>query len=363
MKIALEDIANRLRNGDYKNEEHVRVAIVNRLLQRLGWDIWNPIEVHPEFSPIRSEDSTRVDIAAFLPPQHLRPAIFIEVKAVGKLATNLETAERQLRDYNRNNQAEISVLTDGQLWRFYWAGAAGEFRQKCFEHISLLDKGASIDEIENIFITFLSQESLVTGKAVEQARISLRRTDDQRTMYDVLPKALRDAELDPTNSKVDCFIKRCHERAVTLSLEEAKKFVLENMHSVFSPSTSLKEERSTSKSFPPKKSLPSHSELSLADAEILLLTGRNGAHAKGKHLPNGRFLVLADSISGKPAEHFPTHNYYRMYQHLIQEEVLQPLDGDARYKLSQDYEFDSPSAAAAMFLGRAGNPKNWKPNR
>ena len=153
MKTVLEDIAVRLCSGDYKNEEHVRAAIVNRLLQQLGWDIWNPLEVHPEFSPIRSEDSTRVDIAVFLPPQHLRPAIFIEVKTVGKLATNLEMAERQLRDYNRNNQAEISVLTDGQFWRFYWAGAAGEFRQKCFEEINLIEPGASFDEIENIFTT------------------------------------------------------------------------------------------------------------------------------------------------------------------------------------------------------------------
>ncbi len=363
MKTVLEEIANRLRNGDYKNEEHVRVAIVNRLLQQLGWNIWNPIEVNPEFSPIRSEDSTRVDIAVFLPPQHLRPAIFVEVKAVGKLAANLEIAERQLRDYNRNNQAEISVLTDGQLWRLYWAGAAGEFKQKCFEDVDLLDAGASFDEIESTFLTFLSQESLISGKAVDQARIFLRRTDDQRTMHDVLPLALRDAELDPTTSKVDCFIKRCFERAVVLTPEDAKSFILEKKRLDLSPIAHPSKEYTTCK--PPKKtpSFGDHSANSPDNAGILLLVGRNGAHATGKHLPTGRFLVFSGSVSGKPAEHFPTHNYYRTYQRLIQDGVLQPVDGDMRHKLSQDYEFDSPSAAAAMFLGRAGNPKNWKPNR
>lgn len=78
MRSILEDIVVRLRNDNYKNEEHVRVAIVVRLLQALDWDIWNPIEVSAEFAPVRNEDASRVAVAVFKSPQYLRPAIFLK---------------------------------------------------------------------------------------------------------------------------------------------------------------------------------------------------------------------------------------------------------------------------------------------
>lgn len=36
MKDALEDIVIRLRDNQYKNEEHVRLGVVYRLLKELG---------------------------------------------------------------------------------------------------------------------------------------------------------------------------------------------------------------------------------------------------------------------------------------------------------------------------------------
>src|SRR5690349_11714173 len=126
MKEILSDVIKRLRNGEYKNEEHVRLSLVCRILEYLGWDIWNPREVFSEFAAIPKEDVSKIDIALFMPPQLLRPAVFIEVKAVGKLAMTIQWAELQLRNYNRNNQADISILTDGQIWHFYLSSASGE---------------------------------------------------------------------------------------------------------------------------------------------------------------------------------------------------------------------------------------------
>lgn len=370
MRLVLEEIASRLKSGDYKNEEHVRVAIVDRLLQALGWDIWNPIEVNPEFSPVRNEDSSRVDIAVFMPPQHLRPAIFIEVKAVGKLAVNVELAERQLRDYNRNNQAEISVLTDGRLWRFYWAGAAGEFRQKCFEDIDLLDPDSPIEELESTFSIFLSRESLSSGNAVEQARVFLRRTDDQRTMFDVLPIALRDAELDPTSSKVECFIQRCLERGVAVTPDSAKNFILNNRAPTSTLVASPKEPL-------PKTTFDSDGLLAplkppaqigaLSAIEAKRLTTKKGAEATGKLLPNGHFVVFANSVAAAPTSEFvrayeqENKGSYGLYKQLVNEKILLPINGKTTYQLSRDYEFSSWSAAASVFIGSsASGPRDWK---
>ena len=65
MRDTLTDIREKLQHGEYQNEEHVRLALVCRLLFKLGWNIWNPKEVNTEFQPIPSEDRTRVDIALF----------------------------------------------------------------------------------------------------------------------------------------------------------------------------------------------------------------------------------------------------------------------------------------------------------
>jgi len=42
MKTTLDDISIKLNEKVYLNEEHIRLSLVCRLLQELGWDIWNP---------------------------------------------------------------------------------------------------------------------------------------------------------------------------------------------------------------------------------------------------------------------------------------------------------------------------------
>ena len=119
MRQILEDIRNKLSEDAYKNEEHIRLSLVIRILQKLGWNIWDPKEVYSEFPVVPHEDKTKVDLALILTPNS--PSVFIEIKALGKLKGNIGDIERQLRDYNRNNTAMFSVMTDGQNWRFYYS--------------------------------------------------------------------------------------------------------------------------------------------------------------------------------------------------------------------------------------------------
>ena len=117
MNEILEEIRKYINSGYFKNEENIRFSLVARILQKLGWDIWNPKEVATEFPVLPNEDSTRVDIALF--DNTPSPSVFIETKALGKLDTELAKYEVQLRDYNRNNTAPFSIITDGREWRFY----------------------------------------------------------------------------------------------------------------------------------------------------------------------------------------------------------------------------------------------------
>ncbi len=85
--------------------------------------------------------------------------MFIEIKAIGKLDTDLVKYEVQLRDYNRNNTAPFSIITDGREWRFHYSQTGGEFSQKCFKVIDLLDD-AIADSALSLY-AFLSKETSI----------------------------------------------------------------------------------------------------------------------------------------------------------------------------------------------------------
>lgn len=83
-------------------------------IQALGYDIFNPVEVKPEFSadlPVIKQGE-RVDYA-ILEDGH--PKIFIEAKPY---TSDLRTAEMgQLSRYFQATKARIGILTNGQLFQ------------------------------------------------------------------------------------------------------------------------------------------------------------------------------------------------------------------------------------------------------
>lgn len=196
MREILSDIRERMRRGEYKNEEHVRLSLVCRLLShsKIDWDIWDPTEVNTEFQAVPTEDKTRVDVALFA--DKTVPSVFIEVKAVGKLQPNLlGEIERQVRDYNRNNTALFSVITDGKIWRFYYSQTGGEFHQKCFKKCNLLKD--DFEDLEQTFLWFLGKENILSGLAKEQARKYLQSTKEEKDVQDCLPPARRLVQAPP----------------------------------------------------------------------------------------------------------------------------------------------------------------------
>ena len=74
LETTLADIIARLRQGRFPNEQAVSQGIVLRVLQELGWDIYNTTSVWPEFQT----DEGRADFALCHPPS--RPGEFIEGK-------------------------------------------------------------------------------------------------------------------------------------------------------------------------------------------------------------------------------------------------------------------------------------------
>lgn len=229
MKSVLEDIRKKLSEGVYLNEEHIRFSLVGRLLSELKWNIWDPKEVYTEFPAKKSEDNTKVDIALFL-KRKKDPAVYIEIKSHTKIdAKNLPNVEIQLRDYNRDNTAVFTIITDGQNWRFYFSQTGGEFADKCYRKVDLINDDPQ--EIEDNFLNLLSKEKIDNGEARKIAEQYLELTGKRRAIESSLPEANRRIELDPTLSRVQAIKIVMEEDEYSVTEEEILQHLRERVSS------------------------------------------------------------------------------------------------------------------------------------
>lgn len=165
MKQTIEEIRKLFADNAFKDEQHVRFSLVGRICQKLGWDIWNPDEFYTEYrvkrlpqQNINKDITGRVDVALFIPEKTSEGAeVFIEVKTPGKLDSNLIAGETQLHLYNAYHKSAISILTDGIKWRFYLPSAGGEFEDKLFNELDLIEDDPS--EIAQTFEMILKKDN------------------------------------------------------------------------------------------------------------------------------------------------------------------------------------------------------------
>jgi predicted type IV restriction endonuclease len=226
MKNTLEDIREKLIEGVYSNEEQIRFSLIGRILSELGWDIWNPKEVYTEFPVAKTEDNTKVDIALFLRAN--LPDVFIEIKGHTKIEQNLPGIEKQLRDYNRNNTATFTIITDGQQWRFYFSQTQGEFSDKCYRTIDLLKD--DYQQIEDEFILLLSKEKIESGEAKNIAEKYLELSSKERAIKDSLSEANKLIDNNPLLNKVQA-IQQCVKNRGYIVVEiEVLDFLKKNLN-------------------------------------------------------------------------------------------------------------------------------------
>jgi len=225
MKSTLEDIREKLIQGVYSNEEQIRFSLIGRILSELGWDIWNPEEVYTEFPVAKMEDNTKVDIALFIRTN--LPAVFIEIKGHTKIDQNLSNIEKQLRDYNRNNTATFTIITDGQQWRFYFSQTQGEFSDKCYRTIDLVKD--DYQQIEDEFIQLLSREKIETGEAKNIAEKYLELSSKERAIKDSLSEANKLIDNNPLLNKVQATQQSVWSRGYTVSETEVLAFLQKSL--------------------------------------------------------------------------------------------------------------------------------------
>ncbi|MCX6234787.1 MAG: type I restriction enzyme HsdR N-terminal domain-containing protein [Bacteroidetes bacterium] len=95
-------------------EEATKQTLVLPFIQTLGYDVFNPTEVVPEFTAdVGFKKGEKVDYAILL---NNRPIILIECKTV---TDKLESHDTQLIRYFQTTKAKFAILTNGINYKFY----------------------------------------------------------------------------------------------------------------------------------------------------------------------------------------------------------------------------------------------------
>ena len=126
----IESIAEGIAAGSYRSEAEISAGVVKRVLNDLGWPVFDTQVVAPEFKI----GTKKADYALCQPPG--KAAILVEVKDVGKADGK---GQKQLFEYCFYQGVPIAVLTDGRIWSFFFPAGHGSFEERLFARIDLLD--------------------------------------------------------------------------------------------------------------------------------------------------------------------------------------------------------------------------------
>ena len=218
LTAALRDVRDKLRRGVFANEDQVSKGVVMRLLRELGWDMFDPERVSPEF-PIGKR---KVDYALRHGP--LGSAVLIEVKDVGKATAK---GEDQLFDYCFREGVPVAVLTDGRLWNFYWPVGRGKYEHRRFAVVDLVE--GDLEASAARLVRYLAFDAVVSGRFEANARTdydanqkrimakqafpavfdALIATPDPRVVELFADEVERRSQFRPPEAEVQSFLQSC----------------------------------------------------------------------------------------------------------------------------------------------------------
>lgn len=159
------------------DEAATKQTVVLRLLDLLGWDIYERDEVYPEY-PV---DSQAVDYSLI---HDSRNRVFIEAKRVSEPP---EKHEAQLLEYSFKEGVGLACLTNGITWSFYLPLRKGHWSERKFYTVDLVDQESK--EIAQRFMDFLSKKNVASGKYLKNANQTFDSRRKDQEIIAAMPKA------------------------------------------------------------------------------------------------------------------------------------------------------------------------------
>lgn len=143
------------------NEAQTCQAMVLLILEKLGYDIWNPFEVYPQQHSGGGSWSYIPDFYIYLNQQ---PRFIIEVKAMNKNFTANE--QKQTVNYINSEGLRWAILTNGIQWLFFDNEKKGVVTDKLVFQFNLTEKTEKL--IKNYLMLLLSAQVWKLADANEQ---------------------------------------------------------------------------------------------------------------------------------------------------------------------------------------------------
>lgn len=161
LKDLLRQIGERTKHKEaIATEEATKNAFIMPFLQALGYDVFNPLEVVPEFvADLGLKKGEKIDYAIF---KDGHPIILIECK---HWAQNLNVHDGQLMRYFHVSKAKFGLLTNGINYRFYSdLVEPNKMDEKPFLEFNITDiKDNQIDEIKKFHKAHFDVDSIVNS--------------------------------------------------------------------------------------------------------------------------------------------------------------------------------------------------------
>ena len=325
-------------------EEATKTSLVMPFIQMLGYSIFDPTEVVPEFTAdFGNKKGEKVDYALM---QDYKPVILIEVKKHG---TNLRVEqESQLFRYFSATSARFGILTDGITYRFYSdLDEPREMDKKPFFEFNMLDfTDVQVEQLKQFH-----KDSFDLLETVEAAR-ELKYTNE-------MMRALSDEMRNPSDDFVRFILTRIEypgsktrqrvEQFTPLVRLAFGQFVKDLIDSRLKSALERGNEPSEE---PEVEETTTEPPVDVA-YPIQLFLDSKGIRARARQEDKRNFVVLAGSQAVKEGVPSIPKRYADMRKSSVEDGTL--VDDGTTYKLTQDQRFTTPSGGASFLMGASSN--------
>ncbi|MCU0331516.1 MAG: type I restriction endonuclease [Candidatus Kapabacteria bacterium] len=153
----LGDRVGKLRENIH-TEEATKNAFIMPFLQALGYDVFNPLEVVPEYvTDVGTKKGEKIDYAIL---KENTPIILVECKHHKQ---NLDLHDGQLLRYFHVSKAKFGILTNGIVYRFYTdLQQPNKMDERAFLEFSIDSiKDSHIEELKKFHKSYFDIETIV----------------------------------------------------------------------------------------------------------------------------------------------------------------------------------------------------------
>lgn len=194
----IDDIQKDIGNYEELGEFAIKQVVILRVIQSLGWNIFDLKEVKPEFPINIVGRNGKVDYSLRIGEIN---KVFLEIK---KSSEPLEKHQGQLLDYAFAEGVKLAILTNGLTWWFYLSLYEGGWEQRKFYTIDFVQQ--NLVDIVDMFDSLLSKEKIRNGRAYECAEKYLNERINKEKLKTTIPKVWDEMVSQPNIKLVELLV-------------------------------------------------------------------------------------------------------------------------------------------------------------